>query len=56
MLLIVSHSGLQVVVQPRHFGIQLERAVKKGLRSQKPYVIDVMMTRESLEKPGFVGN
>jgi acetolactate synthase-1/2/3 large subunit len=35
---------------------QLERAVKKGLRSRKPYIIDVMMTREALEKPGFVGN
>jgi thiamine pyrophosphate-dependent acetolactate synthase large subunit-like protein len=35
---------------------QLERAVKKGLRSGKPYIIDVMMTREALEKPGFVGN
>ncbi|MDF1590954.1 MAG: thiamine pyrophosphate-binding protein [Desulfobacterales bacterium] len=34
---------------------QLERAVKKGLRSKKPYIIDVMMTREALEKPGFVG-
>jgi len=35
---------------------QLERAVKKGLRSTKPYVIDAIMTREALEKPGFVGN
>jgi len=35
---------------------QLERAVKKGLKIRKPYVIDVMMTREALEKPGFVGN
>lgn len=34
----------------------LERAVKKGLRSSKPYVIDVMMTKEALEKPGFVGD
>ena len=35
---------------------QLARAVRKGLKTPKPYVIDVMMTREALEKPGFVGN
>ena len=34
---------------------ELERAVQQGLESGKPYVIDVMMTREALEKPGFVG-
>jgi len=35
---------------------ELERAVRKGLKTPKPYVIDVMMTAEALEKPGFVGN
>jgi acetolactate synthase-1/2/3 large subunit len=34
---------------------QLKIAVKKGLKTSKPYIIDVMMTREALEKPGFVG-
>jgi hypothetical protein len=32
----------------------LEKAVQRGLASDKPFVVDVMMTREALEKPGFV--
>lgn len=34
---------------------QLETAAKKGLKIKKPYIIDVLMTQEALEKPGFVG-
>jgi thiamine pyrophosphate-dependent acetolactate synthase large subunit-like protein len=34
---------------------ELNEAVNTGLKSDKPYVIDVMMTREALEKPGFLG-
>lgn len=34
---------------------ELETAVQEGLAYGKPYVIDVMMTQEALEKPGFVG-
>jgi thiamine pyrophosphate-dependent acetolactate synthase large subunit-like protein len=34
---------------------QLKEAVNTGLKSEKPYVIDVMMTREALEPPGFLG-
>jgi thiamine pyrophosphate-dependent acetolactate synthase large subunit-like protein len=33
---------------------ELKEAVNTGLKSDKPYVIDVMMTREALEKPGFL--
>jgi acetolactate synthase-1/2/3 large subunit len=33
---------------------QLKEAVYSGLKSGKPFVIDVMMSREELEKPGFV--
>ena len=32
---------------------ELRKAVTAGLKSDKPYVIDVMMTREALEEPGF---
>ena len=35
---------------------QLEKAVQTGLSSANPYVLDVMMTKEALEKPGFVGS
>jgi thiamine pyrophosphate-dependent acetolactate synthase large subunit-like protein len=34
---------------------ELKEAVNTGLRTDKPYVIDVIMTREALEKPGFLG-
>ncbi|MBW1999327.1 MAG: thiamine pyrophosphate-binding protein [Deltaproteobacteria bacterium] len=34
---------------------QLKDAVKSGLKSNKPYVIDVKMTRDALEEPGFLG-
>ena len=33
---------------------ELKKAVKAGLKSDKPYIIDVAMTREALEKPGFL--
>jgi thiamine pyrophosphate-dependent acetolactate synthase large subunit-like protein len=35
---------------------ELKKAVQTGLSSGKPYVIDVMMTKEALEKPGFVSS
>lgn len=34
---------------------ELKEAVNTALKSDKPYIIDVMMTREALEEPGFLG-
>ena len=33
---------------------ELKGAVRTGLTCGKPYVIDVMMSREELQKPGFL--
>jgi len=33
---------------------ELKKAVETGLKSDKPYIIDVMMSLEALEKPGFL--
>jgi thiamine pyrophosphate-dependent acetolactate synthase large subunit-like protein len=33
---------------------ELKKAVQEGLKSDKPFVIDVMMTRGDLQKPGFL--
>lgn len=33
---------------------ELKAAVSKGLKSDRPYVIDVMMTKEALKEPGFL--
>ena len=33
---------------------ELKEAVQTGLRCEKPYVIDVTMSREELQKPGFL--
>lgn len=33
---------------------QLEKAIQTGLTGNKPYIIDVMISAEALEKPGFV--
>ncbi len=35
---------------------ELREAVITGLKSSGPYVIDVMMSREELRKPGFLNS
>ena len=35
---------------------ELKKAVATGLKSSAPFVIDVMMSREELGKPGFLGS